>query len=282
MKSKGKKIKNVDLKSFSSMHVGGKAKCIYFPKNIEQINNIIKYCKKKLKKYIILGNCTNIIFQDKIYKDIFISMKKFDSITCDGEIVTCGAGVNLFTLCMYCEQQGLSGLEFAYGIPGSLGGAVKMNAGAFGGEICDLIEEISILKDGQIFTKREFSYGYRKGVLADDEILISAKLKLKYEKSEEIIRKQSIFLQKRKTTQTSEPSCGSIFKRDGNIIPAKLIDEWGLKGVRIGDAMISPKHAGFIINVGEAKFKDVKKLIEIIEWIAQNKGYVFEREIKII
>lgn len=282
MKNKGKKIKNVDLKTLSSMHVGGRAKRIYYPKNIEQLNNIIKYCKKIAKKCIILGNCTNIIFQDKIYKDVFVSMKNFDKLSCNGEVVTCGAGVNLFTLCMYCEQHELSGLEFAYGIPGSLGGAIAMNAGAFGGEICQLIENITVLNEGQIHTRSTLEYGYRRGPLNDGEILIEAKLRLKREKSAEIIKKQATFLQKRKNSQPNEPSCGSIFKRDGEVIPAKLIDEWGLKGLRIGGASISSKHAGFIVNDGGAAFGDVKLLIEIIELIAQNKGYNFKREIKII
>lgn len=282
MKNKGKEIKNVDLKTLSSMHVGGKAKRIYFPKNIEQLNNIIKYSKKSSKKCIILGNCTNIIFQDKVYKDIFISMKGFDSVTCDGEVITCGAGVNLFTLCMFCEQQGLSGLEFAYGIPGSVGGAIAMNAGAFDGEICSLIESITILKDGGMLCHNQIKYGYRSGPLKDGEILIEAKLRLKRQKNEEIIKKQAVFLQKRKNSQPNEPSCGSVFKRDGDVIPSKLIDEWGLKGLRIGGAEISRKHAGFIVNRGGATFNDVKTLIEIVEWIAQNKGYSFKRELKIV
>lgn len=282
MKNKGKKIKNVDLKTLSSMRVGGRAKQMFYPKNIEQLNNIIKYSKKIEKKCIILGNCTNIIFQDKIYKDVFISMKNFDKLSCDGTIVTCGAGVNFFTLCMFCEQHELSGLEFAYGIPGSLGGAVAMNAGAFDGEICPLIENITVLKDGQIHTRSALEYGYRRGPLSEGEILIEAKLRLKREKSAEIIKKQANFLQKRKNSQPSQPSCGSVFKRDGEVVPAKLIDEWGLKGLQIGGASISNKHAGFIVNNGGATCDDVKLLVEIIERVAQNKGYNFKREIKII
>lgn len=282
MKNKGKQIKNIDLKKLSPMHVGGSAKRIFYPKNIVQLNNILKYAKKTSKKCIILGNCTNIVFRDKVYKDIFISMKEFDSISREGEIVTCGAGVNLYTLCMFCEQCGLSGLEFAYGIPGTLGGAIAMNAGAFGGEICACLEDVTLLNEGRIWVRNNLKYGYRRGPLGNGEILISAKLRLKREKNEEIIKKQAAFLQKRKNSQPSEPSCGSVFKRCGDAIPAKLIDEWGLKGLRIGGASISNKHAGFIVNNGNATFNDVKTLIEIVEWVAGNMGYSFEREIKII
>lgn len=282
MKNKGRKIKNYNLKSLSSMHVGGVAKRIFFPENIDQLNNLLKYCKKSSKKYIILGNCTNIIFQDKIYDEVFISMKGFDEIACEGEFVTCGAGVNLFTLCMFCEQRGLSGIEFAYGIPGSLGGAIAMNAGAFGGEIGSVVENITVLKEGEIHVRHDLNFDYRSGPLVDGEILISAKLRLKPTKNEEIIKKQAVFMQKRKITQPNEPSCGSIFKRKGDIIPAKLIDEWGLKGLQLGGTAISEKHAGFIVNKGGASFEDVKTLIEIVEQIAKNKGYIFEREIKII
>lgn len=282
MKSKGKKIKNVNLKNMSSMHIGGKAKRIFIPKNIGQLNNIIIYSKKIKKKLIILGNCTNIIFKDKTYRDVFVSMKGFDRLSCDGEIITCGAGVNLYTLCAFCEKHGLSGLEFAYGIPGTLGGAIAMNAGAFGGEICPLIENITTLKDGNVISRSELVYGYRNGPLGDDEVLIEAKIRLKRCRNEEIVEKQSLFLQNRKISQPNEPSCGSVFKRKNNIIPAKLIDEWGLKGLKIGGAAISEKHAGFIVNKGGAKYEDVISLIEIIEWVAKSRGYFFERELKII
>lgn len=282
MKNKVKEIKNIDLKKLSSMHIGGKAKSIFYPKNIIQINNILKYGKKLSKKCIILGNCTNIIFHDKTYDDIFISMKEFDKLECDGETVTCGAGVNLFVLCMFCQRHGLSGLEFAYGIPGSLGGAVAMNAGAFGGEICSQLESITVFVDGEIRVCRDLKFDYRKGPLADGEILIEAKFKLKRSKSEEIFKKQVNFLNMRKISQPNEPSCGSVFKRSGDVIPAKLIDEWGLKGLRVGGAAISDKHAGFVINRDGATFEDVKTLIEIVEWIAKNKGYAFKREIKIL
>lgn len=282
MKNKGKELKNIDLKKLSSMHVGGKAKRLFVPKNIEQLNNIIKYSKKISKNCIILGNCSNIIFHDKVYRDVFVSMKGFDTIRANGDIVSCGAGISLFTLCMFCEQHELTGLEPLYGIPGSVGGAIAMNAGAFGDEICNHLDEFVSLQDGEIKTKNKFDFAYRKGPLDSGEILIEAKFKLNKGKKEEIIKKQMQFLQKRKSLQPSLPSCGSVFMRGKDFSPAKLIDEWRLKGLTVGGAMISTKHAGFIVNASDATFEDVILLIQIVEWIAKSKGYEFEREIKII
>ena len=283
MKIKIKRIKNVKLKNYCSFKIGGKAKCIYFPENIRAIKYLLNYLKNKNKDYFILGNGTNILFPDKKIKKIIICLKNIKEIQINENEIVCGAGVSLFELNKICAENNLAGLEFTFGIPGSVGGAVAMNAGAFGGEICNYLSEIVVCRNGEIFSRQNFKFSYRKGPLENGEILLCAKFKLKDDEKQKIIEKQCEYLQKRRCTQPyKEFSAGSVFKRNGDIFPAKLIDEWGLKGLQIGGAKISEKHAGFIVNVGNAKQSDVLTLMELIEWVAKSKGYNFEREIKVL
>lgn len=283
MKIKIKRIKNVKLKNYCSFKIGGKAKCIYFPENIREIKYLLNYLKIKNKDYFILGNGTNILFPDKNFKKIIICLKNIKEIQINGNEIVCGAGVSLFELNKICAENNLAGLEFTFGIPGSVGGAVAMNAGAFGGEICNYLSEMVVCRNGEIFSRQNFKFSYRKGPLENGEILLYAKFKLKNDEKQNIIEKQCEYLQKRRCTQPyKEFSAGSVFKRNGDIFPAKLIDEWGLKGLQIGGAKISEKHAGFIVNVGNAKQSDVLTLMELIEWVAKSKGYNFEREIKVL
>lgn len=283
MKIKIKKVKNADLKNYCSFKIGGKAKCIYFPENIRQIKYLINALKNKNKEYLILGNGTNILFPDKKLKKIIICLKKLNEIQINGEEIVCGAGANLFNLNSACAQNSLEGLEFTYGLPGSVGGAVSMNAGAFGDEICNHLFEIVVCKDGEIYSRQNLKFRYRKGPLEKGEILLFAKFKLKKGEKQKIIQIQHDFLQKRRDTQPyGECSAGSVFRRGENFIPAKLIDEWGLKGLKIGGCEISKKHAGFIVSAGKARQSDALALIELIEWVAKAKGYIFEREIVVV
>ena len=283
MKKRIYKIKNADLKNYCSFKIGGKAKCIYFPENIEQTKRLINKFKNKKIAYFLLGNGTNILFNDKKFIYPIICLKKLNKIQTNGEEIVCGAGASLFDVNAFCVKNDLGGLEFTYGIPASVGGAVAMNAGAFGDDVCSHLSEIVVCKDGEIYSRQNLEWSYRKGVLKDGEILIYAKFNLKPAKKQQIIEKQQQFLQKRKISQPFGEFCaGSIFKRQGDIVPAKLIDEWGLKGLKIGGAMISQKHAGFIVNTGGASGMDVLTLIEIVEWIARKKGFCFEREIIVL
>ena len=276
-----KKIKNADLKKYNSFHVGGKAD-IYYPKNIKELKFLIEKFNKNKIKYIILGNGTNILFTDN-FKQKIISMSEFSHIYCQKNVIFCESGVNLFKLNIFCAENNLTGLEFSYGIPASVGGAIKMNAGAFGDEICNHLISITVLKNGVIYEKKNFDFSYRKGPLEDDEILIFAKIQLNYGKNQEILAKMNKLLKNRKNSQPYDKfSAGSVFKRQGEVVPAKLIDEWGLKGIKIGGAQISEKHAGFIVSDGSASASDIISLIEVIERVANNHGYHFEREIKIV
>ena len=277
------KKRNVDLKDYCTFKVGGKAKIMFFPKSAEEVKHVVCYFHKKgYDAPLVLGNGSNILFCGD-FKGAVINMRGLDKITLSGNEVTCGAGVNLFALNKFCAENALEGLEFSYGIPGSVGGAIAMNAGAYGGEICAHLQKMIVLKNGSVYEKEVFSYSYRSGPLEEGEVLLEAIFKLKSGKKEDILSKQQEFLQKRRSSQPySKPSAGSVFKRRGEIIPAKLIDEWGLKGLKIGGAMISPVHAGFIVNEDNATWQDVETLIELVEQVAKGHGYQFEREIKLI
>ena len=262
------------------MRVGGKAYKIILPKDISEVSQAVEYCKRKNREFFVLGNGTNVIFDDNGYNGIIISLKNMNKIRREGDCLVAEAGVNLMQLCRFAAEEGLSGIEALYGIPGSVGGAVKMNAGAYGWEFCQFLQQITTFSDGQIRQYDNFDYTYRRGPLKTGEILLCVKIKLKTDKKEKILEKMSQFLQKRVTFQPyCQASSGSIFKRKDRVIPAKLIDEWGLKGLKIGDAQVSDKHAGFIVNLGSASSHDIKLLIQIIQFIAERKGYKFDTEV---
>ena len=274
------KKRNVLLKNYCTFKIGGKAKIIYFPKNNDELIELLN----KKNKLFILGNGSNILFPDSRFETPIICTKKLNKMFVKGDCVFCEAGASLFELCMFCQKHGLSGLEKLYGIPATVGGAIVMNAGAFGEETCSKLKSFKIFKkNGEIIEKKNFRYAYRKGPVEDDEILLSAIFKLKKEKKSKILNEMMEIFQKRKTLQPyNYPSAGSIFKRGENFLPAKLIDEWGLKGLKVGGACVSDKHAGFIINIKNASSNDVKKLIEEIERNASQHGFVFEKEIKVL
>ncbi len=277
------KKRNISLKNYCTFKTGGKAKIIYFPKNQEQFIELFLHLNNKKKKLLILGNGSNVLFSDAGFDGNIICTKMMKLLTFEGNQVCVEAGVNLFELCLKCADHGLSGFEKLYGIPGTLGGAVAMNAGAFGSEICDHLKSIKVLKAGKVIERRQLQFAYRQGPLDNDEILLSAEFDLNSQKKEQILAIQSQIFEKRKLTQPhSYPSAGSFFKRGSDFYPAKLIDEWGLKGLQYGGAAISDQHAGFIINKGNACSEDVLKLAKIIEEFARLKGYEFEREVKVI
>ena len=273
--------RNVSLKNYSTFRVGGKAKVIYFPQNINELLSLKKYVFHKSP--FILGNGSNVLFSDAGYRGVIICMKRFNSIKLNKDKVLCEAGTSLFQLCNFCAENNLSGLEKLYGIPGSVGGAIKMNAGAYGCEICDFVSHILVFKDGKLMRRKPEYFGYRKGPLQDNEILISAEFELKKGKKEEIVKKQNDIFKKRLIAQPYNlPSAGSVFKRGNGYFPAELIEKWGLKGCVEGGAEISEVHAGFIVNKNHASAKDIVSLIRKIEDKASIEGYHFEREIIIL
>lgn len=281
-------IENADLSNFSTMRTGGKAKYIVFPKNSKELIKIIKIIKKNNFNYHIFGNGSNILFSDDGYDGVLINLKHFNSISIYGEMVYVGAGVNLFYLNQFLQKNGLSGIEWSYGIPATIGGLVAGNGGCFGHEICDYIDEVIILRDEKVITltRNEITFNYRSCDLKGKCIILNVKLKLKFENHDVIKSKMLNFLEEKREKQPCEfPSLGSVFKRvitEEIIYPAKLIDNLGLKGVKIGGAEVSKKHAGFIVNCGNATSKDVLDLIKFLEEKLSKIGVNVEREIEIL
>lgn len=275
------KLENVPLSNFSTIKIGGIAKLIVFPKSIAEIKKILAYNKK----YFIIGNGSNILFDDDGYEGTILSLKNFNKIFIHDQYVWVGAGTNLFMLNNFLADHNLSGLEWSYGIPASIGGLVYMNGGSFGYEICQFVEEVVVLKNNKIkkLRKKDIKFSYRSANFTD-EIILFVKLKLFF--GINVRQKMEEFFAKKKFLQPYDmPSLGSVFKvvlTDPVIYPAKLIDSLGLKGVTIGGAQISCKHAGFIVNIGNATSLDVQNLIILIEKEFQKLGVKAEKEIIIL
>lgn len=273
------KIKNADLKNYSTFKIGGKG-TILFPKCVCELKKVIADCKKNGLDYFILGNGSNVLFPDYDLKIILILLKNFKKIKKNGNFLQVDAGVNLFFLNKYCLDNCLSGLEWSYGIPASFGGLVHMNGGAYGSSIGEFIERVKVLKNGKVMwiDKNSLNFSYRASNI--DGIIICAEIHLKSEDKMKIEEKQRYFFECRKNTQPLEyPSAGSVFKRKGEIFPAKIIDNLNLKGTTIGGAEISQQHAGFIINKNNAKAIDV---LALISYIKRKTNLNLEEEIVVL
>ena len=239
---------------------------------------------------LILGNGSNVVFKNDFYDDYIIKLgKHFSKIKfINADTIEVGANVNLFVLNKFCADNCLTGLEWSYGIPASVGGAVAMNAGAFNNEIGNFVKEVKILRDGKPVWITDFSFEYRNSSFKENkDIVLAVKLQLKRGKQNEIIALLKQFFDKRKLTQPQGFCAGSVFKqiRKPNeiIYPAKLIDNLGLKGVKIGDAEVSTKHSGFIVNNASATSNDVLNLIDLIKQKVKEAHNVnLETEIQII
>lgn len=279
---------NVDLKIFSTMKVGGIGKFIIYPKNEKELLKIMKILQKNDIKHYILGNGSNTLFDDNGFQDVLISLRHFNKIERVGESVLVGGGVNLFALNNFLQKNGLSGFEWSYGIPASVGGFIKMNGGCFGHEVMECVESVFVAKNGQILeiSKKLIKFAYRETNL-ENCVIFAVKMHFFNEKSEIILQKMLNYYNLKKESQPCEKfSLGSVFKRcflNGEIVyVSKLIDNMGLKGVKIGGAEISTKHAGFIVNSANATSKDILKLIELVERKLWQCGVSCEREIVVL
>lgn len=246
-------------------------------------------------RYIILGNGTNSLFKETFYDGYVIKLgdnfKKIKKVKSENDFIhlSVGAGVNLIVLSQFCKDHELGDFEWAYGIPGSVGGAIIQNAGAFGGEMKDIVEKVKILKDGKFIWTQNFWFSYRNSSFKEDNsIIIETILKFKKSSKSKIENLQKEYLNKRLESQPCNfPSMGSVFKRIINqyelIFPAKLVDNLGLKNVKIGGASVSEKHAGFIINSNNATAQDFIELAKLIETkVKENYNIDLEKEINII
>ena len=281
-------LKNELLKNHTSFKIGGPADEFCEVTAKEEIPELIKYAKEKNIPYTIIGNGSNLLVGDKGIRGLVIKIAKgFDNVTVSGTKITAEAGVLLSKLSKTALSAGLSGVEFASGIPGTLGGAIFMNAGAYGGEMRDVIKSVTYLEDGEIKTKtdKDLDFGYRKSMFTcRDCIILSAELELTFGDKAEIEAKMEDFKERRCSKQPiSMPSAGSTFKRPEGYFAGKLIEDAGLKGYSIGGAQVSEKHSGFVINKGDATAKDVVELIEYIQKTVYEKfGVQMETEVKML
>ena len=279
------------LKNHCTFKIGGNAEILYIPKNEKALIAAINFSKENDIPFHILGNGSNVLISDDGLKGIVI--KLFGGLTDllylgDG-IIAVGAGVSLTRLCNFALEKSLSGLEFAYGIPGTVGGAVYMNAGAYGGEIKDVLMSVRTFnpETGEVKEEpvQQVSLTYRDtSFMHSGDLITAAFFKLKPGEKEAISEKMSELMQKRKTSQPLEfPSAGSTFKRPPNAFAAALIDQCGLKGLTVGGAKVSEKHAGFVINFDNASFDDVITLMDKIKAIVlKERGIELTPEVEIL
>ena len=272
----------------TTFRAGGEADWYVLPENVAELKSTISELLESGTPYYIVGNGSNLLVSDKGYRGVIIGMERFCSINVDNRTIRAGSGALLSRIAKEALKNGLTGLEFASGIPGSLGGAVSMNAGAYGSEIRDVIDSATVLtKDGRvmILEKEELGLSYRRSVISEkDYVVLEASFTLPQGDPEEIKVRMDELAAKRKDKQPLEfPSAGSTFKRPEGYFAGKLIEDAGLKGFSIGGAQVSEKHAGFVINRGQATASELYRLFqEIRKRVSDQSGVQLELEVKLL
>ncbi|MBN7772935.1 UDP-N-acetylmuramate dehydrogenase [Clostridium aminobutyricum] len=283
-------IKNADMKKYTSFKAGGKAALLVIPQTIEELMVTMEALRKSEIQSFFLGNGTNVLVKDSGYQGVIIKLGDcFSNIEVKGETLTAYAGARISAVAKEALEYSLTGLEFASGIPGSVGGAVFMNAGAYEKEIADVIESVEAIRvDGQKkyhLDKSECQLSYRHSIFHETEdIILSATFKLKKGNRDEIAAKMKELMEKRNTKQpVNLPSAGSFFKRPTGNFAGKLIQEAGLKGLSVGGAQVSPLHAGFVVNTGDATAADILELMKLVQNTVLDKfGVQLEPEVRIL
>ena len=277
------------MKNHTSFKIGGSADFLVTPRTVDQIQNLIKTLKKENIPVFIMGNGSNLLVSDKGIRGVVIKLSKnFSSFSISGDEVTAQSGILLSTLSKSIVNESLSGFEFASGIPGTIGGAVTMNAGAYDSEMKNIVEEVVAMDmDGNIktFTNQEMNFRYRKSRVTDETLVVlEAKLKLEKGNIEDIKAKIDDFTVRRTTKQPlTAYSAGSTFKRPEGYFAGKLIEDAGLKGIIMRNAAVSSLHSGFVINTGDATCENILELIEFIKLTVFSKfGVMLEEEVRVI
>ena len=281
---------NCPLSRHSSFRIGGAADLAIFPHSSDALCQTLTLLRGQEIPVLVIGNGSNVVFSDAGYRGAVVFTGKCRKIKIEDNMVYADAGVSLSALASAVRDESLSGLEFAFGIPGTLGGAVYMNAGAYGGSMSDVCvsSEYYDLEKGQVsgLLLGGQCFDYRKSIYQKhpERIILSATLYLKKGDRKTISEQMRTYWEKRRTTQPLElPNAGSVFKRPEGYFAGKLIEDCGLKGLTVGGAQVSEKHAGFIVNIGGATCEDVKRLIEQIQTIVSYKtGVELECEIKFL
>lgn len=275
------------LSLHTSFRIGGPARLLALPGSGEELAALCRLLRSLGEKPLILGNGTNVLAPDEGLDRCVIVTSRAEEARITGDGLEAECGVSLTALAAKAAKAGLAGLVFAYGIPGTLGGALVMNAGAYGGEMKDVTEETRFLDEDlreRVFRGSEQGFGYRRSAFTGDMVLLSAKLRLQPGDPEVLREECRQLMEKRRSSQPLElPSAGSAFKRPEGAYAAALIDRAGLKGFRMGGAMVSEKHAGFIVNAGGATASDVRRLLDAVrERVLRESGYALEPEIRML
>lgn len=277
------------MKSHTTFRVGGCARCLAEPENAQQLTAVIKACRENDMPYYIVGNGSNLLVSDAGYDGVIIHLfKNMSGIRTEGEIMTVQAGALLVRAASIACREGLSGLEFASGIPGTVGGAVAMNAGAYGGEMKDIVSSVKVLDTSgqiQIYAGEEMDFGYRRSrIFREKSIVLETVFVLSAKEPGEIRARMDELKEKRVSKQPLEyASAGSTFKRPEGYFAGKLIQDAGLRGFRIGDAQVSEKHCGFVVNLGNATASEIAELIrEVQKRVYEHSGVLLETEVKFL
>lgn len=278
------------LKNHTTFKIGGNCIALIEPREVSDIVETIKICRENSIKFFVIGNGSNLLVPDEGYNGVIIKLKsEFSTIQVEGEYLIVNSGAKLSEVYTVAYENSLTGFEFASGIPGTIGGAIYMNAGAYGGEMKDIVESVQVL-DLDNFELREFKneeleFSYRKSIIQRKNYIVTTiKLKLQKGNKEEI---NAVYEDLRERRNSKQPlnfgSAGSTFKRPEGHFASKLIEDAGLKGYHINDAWVSEKHSGFIVNKGNASFKEVMELIEYVQKVVFEKfGVKLETEVRIL
>ena len=281
---------NCPLSKHSTLRIGGAADIALFPRSVEQLSQTLTFLRENEIPPLVIGKGSNVLFSDEGYRGAVVFTDKCRSIKMEDTVIVADAGIPLSALTNAARDEELSGLEFAFGIPGTLGGAVYMNAGAYGGSMSDvcICSEYYDLKTGKVeaLIGDAQAFGYRHSSYQNhpERVILRATLQLQKGGREQISEKMHTYWEKRRTSQPLElPNAGSTFKRPEGHFAGKLIEDCGLKGLTVGGAQVSEKHAGFIVNIGGATCEDVKRLIEQIQTtVLQQTGVELECEIRFL
>ena len=277
------------MKNHTTFRIGGPADALALPKTPEEVAEVVRFCHEHAQPYYVLGNGSNLLVSDEGYRGIVLQLyRNFNDIQVNGEMITVQSGAMLAAVARTAYQNGLTGLEFASGIPGTIGGAVVMNAGAYGGEMKHVLREVTVLtKDGEVLAipAKALELGYRTSVIPKNGwIVLGAVLQLKKGDPEQILARMEELKEQRITKQPLDlPSAGSTFKRPEGYFAGKLIMDAGLRGFTVGGAQVSEKHCGFVVNRGDATAADVWELIcEVKRRVKERTGVELEPEVKLL
>jgi len=270
----------------TSFHIGGPVALMALPATREEAVLCVRTAAELGVEPFFMGNGSNLLVADRGVDRFIVKTANLRQCETEGNTITADSGVTLARLAVFAREQGLTGLEFAHGIPGTLGGAVTMNAGAYGGEMAQVVHQVTVLtKDGEVETLYSFDFGYRRSAFSDgSRMILGAKLELVPGNREQIAARMEELAVQRQSKQPLEyPSAGSMFKRPEGYFAAALIDQCGLKGFTVGGAQVSEKHAGFVVNRGGATCADVLSLVEQVKRrVLDATGVTLEMEVKVL